>query len=177
MYTRTERGWPGHFCASRYCQFRRNTLLKFPNVNIVVSTVGNMSVPGIEDRAAVCANRYYETAVFSALADLTADVTRPIHFNAPWFLGVDGTNLQADEMHEAVVAEIIEKFNVVEEHPYRMSGVVTFQTDTPHLCHGCPMESQVELFCNYLQKKCDAADAKRNLQLRHPSCPFSLEAK
>lgn len=117
---RTERGWVGHFICGYRCLFRRNTLLELDGKAIIISTVGNMlkdiSDPskGIDE---VGLNRYFETMVFEAKKKgeyIDADVEKPIEFSSKWCIGKeewlqDGVDNRANEMHEAVVAEIVDK--------------------------------------------------------------------
>lgn len=110
--TRIERGWAGHFICSDRCDFRRNTLVTFENVKIVVSTVGSMRKlhgEGFEDIGA--GNRYYETMVFHAdyfdTRYYDADVGREISFESPWSINELDADDRANDMHEAVVTEII----------------------------------------------------------------------
>lgn len=109
--SRVERGWGGHFiCASR-CQFRRNTLLSYKDIKIVVSTVGLMEVNGKFEQIGL--NRYYETMAFHANANDTryydADVSREISFESPWAISELDADDKANIMHENVVSEIINK--------------------------------------------------------------------
>ena len=126
--TRTERGWAGHFCCSDRCQFHRNTLLECGEERIVVSTVGAyrppMAVvstvgayrsPMAEDNKfdSIGYNRWYETMAFHAenkAGCWEADVSRDAGFKSPWSINVPPdmpyTDMQADAMHEAVVAEL-----------------------------------------------------------------------
>ena len=113
---RTERGWPGHFICADKCLFRRNTLLECGEKRVVVSTVGAYI---INDKMEQIGNRrYYETMAFEAIANgpyWDADVSSEFSFESKWSitgesiddipLGVDNI---ANEMHEAVVAEITE---------------------------------------------------------------------
>lgn len=109
--SRVERGWGGHFiCASR-CQFRRNTLLSYKDIKIVVSTVGLMEVNGKFEQIGL--NRYYETMAFHANANDTryydADVSREISFESPWAISKLDADDKANIMHENVVNEISKK--------------------------------------------------------------------
>lgn len=120
---RTERGFAGHFIAAKDCWFRRNTLLEAGNLRIVVSTVGNYNFdsrtakelqvePGPQE---IGLDRYYETMAFYAKWEdpyWEADIGREIGFHSEWgiFGGVKlESDLEADEMHEAVVAELTSK--------------------------------------------------------------------
>lgn len=113
---RTERGWAGHFIGADHCRFRRNTLLECGEWRIVVSTVGNYRNEFINGHSAaeIGNRRYYETKAFEAGMDngyWEANVTMGVAFDAPWSLGkeaLDNENL-ADQMHEAVVAELTER--------------------------------------------------------------------
>lgn len=118
-----ERGWPGHFCNAKDCLYRRNTLIMRPfpffvDKAIVVSTVGNYrpnEQKGVDAPHMLGFNRYYETMAFmSDMNDpyLDADVRKEVSFDSNWCLDSwedDDIDLQADEMHNAVVEEISEK--------------------------------------------------------------------
>ena len=113
---RTERGWAGHFICAHRCRYHRNTLLELGDVRIVVSTVGNMHTGDAKEPEMIGAGRYYETMAFYAHQDgayVEADVCRgEIPFKSNWSLDRwqdDDIDLQADAMHEAVVAEISER--------------------------------------------------------------------
>ena len=115
---RTERGWAGHFICSPGCLFRRNTLLEYREQKIVVSTVGALLAGSLLSAGArhvemVGADRYYETMAFHANPSDTryhdADVTQAVYFDSPWDIrNPDGDDL-ANDMHEAVVAELTAK--------------------------------------------------------------------
>lgn len=120
--TRTERGWAGHFISASRCMFRRNTLIDAGDKKWVVSSVGNWIVDDRLEPQMIGANRYYETVAFQADLDspyLDADVFCQIPFESQW--GIFGNSWQevikryrypdliANEMHEKVVAELMEK--------------------------------------------------------------------
>jgi len=112
---RIERGWAGHFiCASR-CRFRRNTLLICGDTEIVVSTVGLME-DGKGGFSEIGHNRYYETMAFYAdKSDRRyhdADIGRQIYFDSPWEIDEIDADDRANEMHEAVVTEILDKMEM-----------------------------------------------------------------
>lgn len=106
MVKRTERGWAGHFICSYRCQFRRNTLLEYEGVFIVVSTVGRMEYTGDPMLDTVGRDRYYETmAFYSDTSDLKfhdIDVERQVHLDCDWTLNEIDDN-KANDMHEKAV--------------------------------------------------------------------------
>jgi len=116
---RTERGWGGHFIASNYCLFRRNTLLEYNDIKIVISTVGNHQTKEDTKPQLIGVERYYETMCFIAEKDdkyNDADVTKQINFDSKWMIGKDELNDDfvdniANDMHENVVEEIKDKLS------------------------------------------------------------------
>lgn len=120
---RTERGWAGHYICANYCRFRRNTLLEYGDKKWVVSTVGHYVNPFSGEMEEIGYHRWYETMAFEAKADDTtyydADVSKPIEFDSEWGLFADWSDEfvnehpfadnEANDMHEAVVAELMEK--------------------------------------------------------------------
>jgi len=112
---RTERGWAGHFICSNRCQFRRNTLLECENIKIVVSTVG--LVTGFKDKskyAKIGMDHYYETKAFHAQEQdgyYDIDVSQEIYFDSNCQINdiYVESDLDANDMHEIVVAEITKK--------------------------------------------------------------------
>jgi hypothetical protein len=113
-FTRTERGWAGHFICSYKCRFRRNTLLEFNDQAIVVSTVGLMDSSYKDGEIeTVGLDRYYETMAFHA--DKTdsrwkdTDVSREVSFESEWAINEIDAEDKANDMHEKVVNEISKK--------------------------------------------------------------------
>ena len=106
---KTERGWPGHYICAHDCKFRRNTLLEYGDVRIVVSTVGNYIFK--EKTQIIGFDRYYETMAFHAKLDeiyWDADVQKEVDFDSEWavrHMETDSDQI-ANDMHEAVVKEI-----------------------------------------------------------------------
>ena len=108
---RTERGWAGHFICADWCKFRRNTLLERGDARVVVSTVGMMfDIQGKPDTIGY--NRHFETMAFHAAFDgryWDADVCRQVQFVSPWAIADWDADDKANDMHEAVVSEIIKR--------------------------------------------------------------------
>lgn len=126
----TERGWAGHFICADSCKFRRNTLLEYKDKKWIVSTVGAMpqsdfmkkfpefcSENGFET---VGWGRYYETMAFEAepvknkdgvIIYYDADEGKQIYFDSDWAIPDCNfeTDKQANEMHDKVVEELINK--------------------------------------------------------------------
>ena len=107
---RTERGWGGHFICADRCLFRRNTLLEYGKIKIVVSTVGlmrNRLEDGFEE---IGYKRYYETMAFHSKKNdkrySDADVSKEICFRNDWAISELDADDNANNMHEKVVEEI-----------------------------------------------------------------------
>ena len=118
---RIERGWVGHFIGGHRCRFRRNTLLECGEKKVVVSTVGAYESPtGRFETIGV--DRWFETMAFNAKFEhgyWDADVNEIIDFESPWGLFAETweelcktypqIDNSANDMHEAVVAELIQR--------------------------------------------------------------------
>lgn len=108
----TERGFAGHFCASQWCWFRRNTLIEIGDKRIVVSTVGNYNPPHGNKGQEIGYGRYYETMAFNAIKKgiyWEADVSREITFKSKWSINEleFESDMEADMMHDNVVKELL----------------------------------------------------------------------
>lgn len=104
-----ERGWASHFIAARYCLFRRNTLLEYKDISIVVSSVGRMVIGN--KFVEIGHNRHFETMVF--FADDTkykdADVSRGSIYTE-YLEGVDvDQEILANDTHDKVVDLMMQK--------------------------------------------------------------------
>lgn len=109
----TERGWPAHFICAHKCQFRRNTLVEFEDLKIVVSTVGVMKDYPSGKIETIGFERYYETMVFMGKYEnpyWEADISKEIWFQNNWSLNEceHDSDLKAQEMHENIVQEMAE---------------------------------------------------------------------
>lgn len=115
-----ERGWAGHFIASRWCRFRRNTLITKGKKHVVVSTVGSYHPRDCAEMSEIGIERYYETMVFEGSQQgeyIDADVARELHeyFNGLYYKSPqdipDNVDNLADDMHEAIVASVVKAMN------------------------------------------------------------------
>ena len=121
---RTERGWIGHGLLASRCLFRRNTLLEYDDLKIVVSTIGMLAdihTPGYPNTCKIIevgCGRYYEVAVFhvdiKTVPFLDPDVCQRIYFDSEWQMDNEAFNkkdsdMSANEMHEKVIEEIAQK--------------------------------------------------------------------
>jgi hypothetical protein len=109
--SKLERGWAGHHICSDKCRFRRNTLLSYKDIKIVVSTVGLYEYEGDFKKFGIGKHgRYFETLAFHADAKDTryydADGSRQISFDSQWAISEIDADDKANDMHEAVVKEI-----------------------------------------------------------------------
>lgn len=119
LLKRTERGWAGHFCASTYCNFHRNTLLEYGETRLVISTIGNYRPWPKEELETVRPKRYYETMVFRAKKEgayWDADICDEYSIDSNWEICADSpkqlpydVDNKADILHETIVEEFIDK--------------------------------------------------------------------
>jgi hypothetical protein len=117
MVTRTERGWGGHFILQASCLFRRNTLITMGDEMIVVSTVGAYKGANGRPMTIGSSGRYYETMVFlGEKQGLYIEAGEEIPFRSQGAICAESydqlpedVDNMADQMHEAVVAEMMEK--------------------------------------------------------------------
>lgn len=110
----TERGWAGHFICAGRCRFRRNTLVEYGKIKIVVSTVGLMDSLDKDGKfKKIGLDRYYETMAFHAIKDdkryHDADVSMQINFDSKWSINETDADDKANVMHDKVVKEIAKK--------------------------------------------------------------------
>lgn len=109
----TERGWAGHFICSDQCKFRRNTLVEYGDVKIVVSTVGAMFSFGKIDT--VGHMRYYETKAFHSDVNDTKyhdiDVKKKVDLECETSIDRfdEDTDNEANEMHDNAVKWVCEQ--------------------------------------------------------------------
>ncbi|KKN62585.1 hypothetical protein LCGC14_0509960 [marine sediment metagenome] len=117
--TRTERGWGAHHILGSRCRFRRNTLLEFDDIKIVVSTVGLAENLARKDQAVTPEElfdpvaglgSYFETMAFHALSEDNRyhdiDVCRSVSFESPCHIAEIDADDKANDMHERVVTEL-----------------------------------------------------------------------
>lgn len=114
----TERGWAAHYCASKDCLFRRNTLLEMAETRIIVSTVGDYRPRDTIGMEPIGAGRYYETLVsyaYDADGYWEMDYDKEIIPKAPGAICAKSisdlpplVSNAADQMHERIVDEMIE---------------------------------------------------------------------
>lgn len=118
LVKRTERGWIGHYILADKCLFRRNTLLEYNEIKIVISTVGLLLNENWREDcdlprfSTVGLNRYFETVAFHANKDkryYDINVSYQINFDSPWAISELDADDKANDMHEKVVEEIRQK--------------------------------------------------------------------
>lgn len=116
---RTERGWAGHFICANRCGFRRNTLLAYNDIEIVVSTVGLMELDGKFET--IGHNRHFETMAFRSDENdkryYDANISKQVYFDSEWAIAEVDADDKANEMHEAVVLELSNRLLAGETFP------------------------------------------------------------
>jgi hypothetical protein len=122
VVVRKERGWAGHFICANRCRFRRNTLLEYNGMKIVVSTVGLMEDHFNKNEfIQIGAGRYYETMAFRAKKRdryKDADVSKEVAISGKWYVDNcdEYSDVEANDMHEGIVEEVMNKLKSVEKY-------------------------------------------------------------
>jgi len=116
----TYRGWAGHFICAHDCRFRLNTLIEHGERRIVVSTVGHFVGSDGKVLPLGARNRMYETMAFEAKENgvyWDADVSKDVEFDSVWSIHhiKRDTDAEAQEMHEKVVKELVDKLEKGDE--------------------------------------------------------------
>lgn len=98
-----ERGWAGHYCCADMCLFRRNTLVAWNGISIVVSTVGDYRTSkGKRESIGLC--RDYETMAFWSLKDvdgyIDSDINRQVDLGSPCVLTSEFCEKNGIQNHE-----------------------------------------------------------------------------
>lgn len=105
----TERGWGAHYICASSCLFRRNTLVEYKDIKIVVSSVGARRLDNGDFRE-IAPGRHYETMAFHTKKEDTRyhdiDVTRSVDFSSNWQIAKLDADDEANIMHDKVVKEI-----------------------------------------------------------------------
>lgn len=120
-YSRTERGWAGHFILGHACGFRRNTLLKVDgeDYGIVISTVGACRPDSEKPCVEIGHNRFYETLIFKAHEDgiyWEADISSGEQpYPGRWSVdNLEDENV-VNDMHEEAVDFFMRHFALAED--------------------------------------------------------------
>lgn len=112
----TERGWIGHHILADRCLFRRNTLIEYKNIKIVISSVGNMvdihapGWPNTKKIVNVGPGRMFETLGFMAKFEegyWDANVQKSISLDY-WCGKIDDEG-KANNHHDASVKAVAAK--------------------------------------------------------------------
>jgi hypothetical protein len=102
--------------------FHLNTLIECGDQRIVVSTVGQMRTPSESKVQTIGLDRYYETMAFHARdckGYVEAEVQQQINFESNWAIDKCdfSTDKSANDMHDAVVTEIVSKLEKGYKYP------------------------------------------------------------
>lgn len=113
----TERGWAGHHCCSKDCQFRRNTLVEHESDKVVVSTVGLLIDPlykkdhNRQKYIKVNSSSYFESLIFRAKDNdeyNDADYSQQLIVEGSVAGVVDLDEIAANSMHDLNVLAVKE---------------------------------------------------------------------